>query len=223
MTKAVFRRYSTKEIYNQQKEFGNIPDGAIFFILDTKQVGVRKLDEYIVVSAENAEERLTILESLVEQIQSNVTVLNEEFEQFKTDIAQDLNNLHTDVNNEILPKFNKLNEELGFVNGEYQPINEDLTNKTVSSAIDFLSDKEKETSNNIVTINNRITTVEEDIVNVKEDISLLQGDEGALGGITNRVSALETNYVTLEPRVAALEIELEGQNSKLETRIRKNA
>lgn len=69
----------------------------------------------------------------------------------------------------------------------------------------------------------RIKVVENDIVDIKEDIALLQGDDGAISGVVNRISSLETNYNDLEPRVAKLEAELEGQNSKLEIRIRGNA
>lgn len=123
MTKAVYRRYSTKEIYNQQKETGNIPDGAIFFIFETKQIGTRKGDSYLLVSSENLDERLTNLERLAAE-------LNDEFIQFKEDVAQNINDLRIAINT-----------ELGFVDNKYVPVNKDLSDKTVSSALDFLADE----------------------------------------------------------------------------------
>lgn len=72
-------------------------------------------------------------------------------------------------------------------------------------------------------LENKVTIIENDIVNIKEDISLLQGDTGALGGITSRLEVLETSNTDLEKRVSLLETELNGQNSKLENRIRRNA
>lgn len=86
MEKLRLRRYSTVEVYNSQKEQGLIPEGALFIILETKQFGTRKGNEYI-ITASNAEERLVDLEAAIVRIDANIDEIEVNIDDIETDLT----------------------------------------------------------------------------------------------------------------------------------------